>query len=62
LLVKTIEDAEAIQPLGAVDAGRLERPDLEQHPKEEDVRAEHERRVVDDFWEWEHIASGLSVE
>ena len=49
MLIQAIQDVEAVDPLRGVDARRLEGPGLKEHAKQEDVRAKHERRVVDDL-------------
>jgi hypothetical protein len=59
LLIQAIQDVEAVDPLRGVDARRLEGPGLEEHAEQEDVRAEHERRVVDDLGDRERIPSGI---
>jgi hypothetical protein len=42
-----------------MDARGLEGLNLEQHAKQEDMRTQYQRRVVDDFGDFKFIASGL---
>ena len=49
LLIQAFQDVETVDHLQGVDARRLEGPCFKEHAKQEDVRAKHERRVVDDF-------------
>ena len=58
LLIQSLENVQAVQPLGRVDAGKLKGLDLEQHAKQKHVGAEHKRRVEDNLWDVEHVASG----
>ena len=55
LLIQTIQDIEAVQPLQGVDAQRLKGLGLKEHAEQEDVRAKHKCWVVDDFWDGECI-------
>jgi hypothetical protein len=61
LLIHSIENIQTIQLFRGNDARRFEYLSFEEHAEQEGVRAEHERRVVDDLRDLKLVTRDYSV-
>jgi hypothetical protein len=57
LLIQPVQNVQTEQLVREVDAERFEGLDFQQHAQQEDIRTEHERRVVNDLGNSEPVAS-----
>ena len=60
LLIHSIENIQTVQLFRGNNARRFECLNFEEHAEQEGVRAEHERRIVDDLWDLKLITRLLS--